>query len=171
MAPFSVDKNTASAKPPDQGGQRSGSPLITGCVSIAQGGLVWPSETRSAQRTGRERLGAQAEQLRLTNVQFLPSKPRVRLPEVLAATDISLVTLRQGVGVGSLPSKTFSILASECPVLASVDEGNGTWNLWERAEASFYVLPKKPARLAAAGSPFGDGHAAERIVQIFLSRL
>jgi colanic acid biosynthesis glycosyl transferase WcaI len=53
---------------------------------------------------GREQLAAQAEQRRLTNVQFLPFQPRARLPEVLATADTSLVTLRHGVGSGSLPS-------------------------------------------------------------------
>jgi colanic acid biosynthesis glycosyl transferase WcaI len=99
---------------------------------------------------GREQLAAQAEQRRLVNVQFLPFQPRARLPEVLATADVSLVTLRHGVGSGSLPSKTFSILASGRPVLASVDEGSETWNLVERAEAGLCVPPESPAQLAKA---------------------
>jgi colanic acid biosynthesis glycosyl transferase WcaI len=99
---------------------------------------------------GRRQLMAQAEQRRLTNVQFLPFQPRARLPEVLATADVSLVTLRQGVGSGSLPSKAFSILASGRPMLASVDEGSETWNLVQRAEAGLCVPPENPSHLAEA---------------------
>lgn len=99
---------------------------------------------------GRQQLAAQAEQRQLANVQFLPFQPRACLPEVLATADISLVTLRHGIGAGSLPSKTFSILASGRPVLASVDEESETWNLIERAEAGLCVPPESPAQLAEA---------------------
>jgi colanic acid biosynthesis glycosyl transferase WcaI len=99
---------------------------------------------------GREYLMDQVEQRRLANVQFLPFQPRARLPEVLATADVSLVTLRKGVGSGSLPSKTFSILASGRPMLASVDEGSETWNLVERAEAGLCVPPENPSKLAEA---------------------
>jgi len=99
---------------------------------------------------GRRQLMAQAEQRRLANVQFLPFQPRARLPEVLATADVSLVTLRRGIGTGSLPSKTFSILASGRPVLASVDEGSETWNLVKRAEAGLCMPPENPSHLAEA---------------------
>jgi colanic acid biosynthesis glycosyl transferase WcaI len=98
----------------------------------------------------REQLVAQATRNQLANVQFLPLQPRARLPEVLATADISLVTLRRGVGSGSLPSKTFSILASGRPVLASVDEGSETWNLVQRADAGLCVPPESPSHLAEA---------------------
>jgi colanic acid biosynthesis glycosyl transferase WcaI len=99
---------------------------------------------------GRQQLAAEAEQRQLTNVRFLPFQPRARLPEVLATADVSLVTLRQGIGTGSLPSKTFSILASGRPVLASVDEGSETWKLIERAEAGLCVPPESSVQLAEA---------------------
>jgi len=96
----------------------------------------------------REQLAARAAQGQLANVQFLPFQPRERLPEVLATADVSLVTLLRGVGLGSLPSKTFSILASGRPMLASVDEGSETWNLVNHAEAGLCVPPESPSRLA-----------------------
>jgi colanic acid biosynthesis glycosyl transferase WcaI len=98
----------------------------------------------------REQLVTQAEQHRLANVQFLPFQPRARLAEVLATADVSLVTLQRGVGWGSLPSKTFSILASGRPMLASVDEGSETWCLVNRAEAGLCVRPESPSHLAEA---------------------
>jgi colanic acid biosynthesis glycosyl transferase WcaI len=98
----------------------------------------------------REQLVAQAVQRQLANFQFLPFQPRSRLPEVLATADVSLVTLRRGIGADSLPSKTFSILASGRPMLASVDEGSETWNLVERAKAGLCVPPESPSHLAEA---------------------
>jgi len=84
------------------------------------------------------------------NVHIIPFQSRQRLPEVLASTDISLVILKKEIGNGSLPSKTFSILASGRPVLVSVDEGSETWNLIEKAEAGLCVPPENPVELANA---------------------
>jgi colanic acid biosynthesis glycosyl transferase WcaI len=81
---------------------------------------------------------------------FLPFQPRNRLPEVLASADISLVVLKKGIGTGSLPSKTFSILASARPVIASVDEGSETWNLIQRSNAGLCVAPENPSALVDA---------------------
>jgi colanic acid biosynthesis glycosyl transferase WcaI len=100
--------------------------------------------------SGRDFLLERAKQLKLDNIQFIPFQPRDRLPEVLASADISLVVLRKGIGSESLPSKTFSILASGRPVLASVDPGSETWKLIERANAGLCVLPEEPTALAIA---------------------
>jgi colanic acid biosynthesis glycosyl transferase WcaI len=93
---------------------------------------------------------ALAEKKQLVNVQFLPFQPRARLPEVLASSDVSLVILRRGIGAGSLPSKTFSIMASARPLVAGVDEGSETWKLVKRAEAGICVPPENPGKLAEA---------------------
>lgn len=99
---------------------------------------------------GREFLQSQAMQKQLSNVQFVPFQPRQRLPEVLASADISLVILRQGIGSASLPSKTFSIMASGRPILVSVDEESETTQLIKRAEAGLWVPAEDPRRTAEA---------------------
>ena len=99
---------------------------------------------------GREPLIAQARSRKLTNVQFLPFQPRNCLPEVLGSADVSLVVLRKGIGTGSLPSKTFSILASGRPVIASVDEQSETWNLIQKAHAGLCIEPENPSELGKA---------------------
>ncbi len=98
----------------------------------------------------REQLVAQAGQLNLTSVRFIPFQPRERLPEVLASADVSLVSLRRGIGDGSLPSKTFPILASGRPILAAVDQGSGIWNLIQQSAAGVCVLPSDPEALSEA---------------------
>jgi colanic acid biosynthesis glycosyl transferase WcaI len=99
---------------------------------------------------GRELLQNQAKQSLLPNVQFIPYQPRERLPEVLACADVSLVVLRRGFGSNSLPSKTFSIMASGRPIVASVDEESETSKLVKRAEAGLCVPPEDPEKLAKA---------------------
>ena len=98
----------------------------------------------------RERLVAEAEQRQLNNVKFIPFQPRPRLPEVLASADVSLVSLQRGIGLGSLPSKTYSILASGRPVIACIDQDSETWNLIKRADAGLCVPPENPAELVEA---------------------
>lgn len=99
---------------------------------------------------GHAPLMTEASRLNLGNVRFLPFQPRNRLPEVLATADVSLVTLKKGVGAASLPSKSFSILASGRPILASVDEGSDTWNLVKRSQAGICVPPEDPGAIARA---------------------
>ena len=99
---------------------------------------------------GREQLVTIAKGKKLSNVQFLPFQPRQRLPEVLSSADVSLVSLKQGIGTGSLPSKTFSILASGRPVLACVDENSDTWNLVKRSRAGLFIPPEDPQQLVEA---------------------
>jgi len=99
---------------------------------------------------GRDRLRALAEKKHLANVQFLPFQPRDRLPEVLASSDVSLVILRPGIGTGSLPSKTFSVMASARPLIVCIDEGSEAWKLVNRAEAGICMPPEHPERLAEA---------------------
>lgn len=96
----------------------------------------------------REHLMAEAERRGLENVGFVPFQPRERLPEVLATADIALVSLQKGIGASSLPSKTYSILASGRPVIASIDENCEGWNLIEQAGAGVCVPPEDPTAIA-----------------------
>ena len=98
----------------------------------------------------RESLVAEARRRQLKNVKFIPYQPRERLPEVLASADISLVSLKRGIGVCSLPSKTYSILASGRPIIACIDECSETWNLVQRAKAGLCIPPENPPALVEA---------------------
>lgn len=107
----------------------------------------------------REKLAAEIERRQLRNVRLIPFQPRERLPYVLASADISLVSLRHGVGRGSLPSKTYSILASGRPVIASVDAGSEAWRLIERADAGICIHPEDPRALSQAVLKLKDAPA------------
>jgi colanic acid biosynthesis glycosyl transferase WcaI len=98
----------------------------------------------------REPLMEEAERRGLENVKFIPFQPRERLAEVLATADMALVPLQKGIGASSLPSKTYSILASGRPVIASIDEHCEGWNLIEQAGAGVCVPPENPIAIAEA---------------------
>jgi colanic acid biosynthesis glycosyl transferase WcaI len=83
-------------------------------------------------------------------VQFIPFQPRERLPEVLATADISLVILKHGIGTDSLPSKTFSIMASGRPIIVSVEADSEISKLIKKADAGVWVPPEQPSKLAEA---------------------
>lgn len=93
----------------------------------------------------------------LSNVRFVDFQPKERLPEVLAAADIHVVPLRRGLARSSVPSKTYSILASGRPVVASVDEGTEVARVVEQAGAGLAVPPDDPAAFTAAITKLLDG--------------
>jgi colanic acid biosynthesis glycosyl transferase WcaI len=96
---------------------------------------------------GLAQLQSEVQQRKMTNVQFIPYQPRERLPEVLASANVSLVILKRGIGFDSLPSKTFSALASGRPIIASVDRESETCRLIQQAEAGICIPPDNPSKL------------------------
>lgn len=97
---------------------------------------------------GRDALVREADTKQLNNVVFIPFQPRPRVSEVLGTADLALVSLQPQISAGSLPSKTFSYLASQRPIIAIVDEGSDTWRLVERAQAGVCLPYGDPDRLA-----------------------
>jgi len=85
----------------------------------------------------------------LSNVRFLPFQPRELLPEVQAASDISLVTLAPGRGRTSVPSKVVGYMAAGRPIVASVDLDSDTAES-VRAAGGVVVEPGNPDALASA---------------------
>jgi colanic acid biosynthesis glycosyl transferase WcaI len=86
----------------------------------------------------------------LPNVVFVDAQPAERLPEVLAAADIHVVTLRRGLARSSVPSKTYSILAAGRPLVASVDEHSEIAELVQRTGAGIAVPPQDPEAFTKA---------------------
>jgi colanic acid biosynthesis glycosyl transferase WcaI len=65
-----------------------------------------------------ERLKRAAEGLK--NVRFLPMQPKEVYPQILAAADVCLVTLRPEVLTPTVPSKISTIMAAGRPIVASI---------------------------------------------------
>ena len=91
-----------------------------------------------------------AQDDQLSNVHFLPFQPRERVPEIYAAADICVVTLKSGIAMDSVPSKAYTIMASSRPVLAAVDRGSDTWKLIQEAACGVCVEPEDPEAFTEA---------------------
>ena len=86
----------------------------------------------------------------LTNVRFSGYQPRERISEVLATGDIHVVPLRAGLGAVSVPSKTYSILASARPIVAAIDAGTEVTRILASSGAGISVAPDEPGAFVEA---------------------
>jgi len=98
----------------------------------------------------RPALEADAARRGLTNVTFLPLQPPERYPEVLAASDVCLVTLSAKLKVPVVPGKLLSIMAAGRPVIASVDSGGDVPRIISEANCGVVTDPADPSTLADA---------------------
>lgn len=57
----------------------------------------------------------------LFNVKIYPLRPQNEISEVYSLGDISVISCKKGAGSSAVPSKTWSILATGTPILASYD--------------------------------------------------
>ncbi len=106
----------------------------------------------------RPQLEAQARTRNLENVRFLPVLETHAFLEMLAATDIALITQQRIVSDIVFPSKTVTLLCAGCPVIASVSSGSEVARTVERSEAGVVVEPENAdallqAILKLSGSP------------------
>lgn len=58
----------------------------------------------------------------INNVTLIPYQPYERISEVFSLGDIGLIISKKGVGSSSVPSKTWSYMSAERPILASFDK-------------------------------------------------
>jgi colanic acid biosynthesis glycosyl transferase WcaI len=96
----------------------------------------------------KEALEAEMQTKQLTNILFLPFQPREIFSEMLAAADLSLVTLNANAALSSLPSKIFNVMASARPILAVTPPGSETMQIVEEAGCGWNVPPQSPEKLA-----------------------
>lgn len=97
----------------------------------------------------KSRLQAMTIDKKLSNVRFLASQPSSRMPEVLAAIDISLVPLRRhDLFRGAIPSKLFEAMGAGVPVVVGID--GEARSLVELSGGGLVVEPESPNELARA---------------------
>jgi glycosyltransferase involved in cell wall biosynthesis len=95
-----------------------------------------------------ERLKQQAAGL--PNVRFLPMQPKEVYPQVLAACDAALVTLRPEVATPTVPSKISTIMAAGRPILASIPLDGDAPRLIGEAQCGLVVPAGDAGALASA---------------------
>lgn len=99
-------------------------------------GLKKESLLRSAQDNG------------LANVTFLPFQPRSAFSGMMAAADVSVVTLNSASSAFSLPNKVFSIMASGRPILAITPVDSEVAQVVRNGDCGVIVPPGQPEVLA-----------------------
>ncbi len=113
-----------------------------------RGGFVF---VLAGEGVEKERCRRLSESLGLTHsVRWLPMLPRERYPDLLAASDVCLTTLRADVKTPVVPSKILSAMAAGRAVVAAVDGGGDAPKLIAEAGCGVVVPPEDPAALATA---------------------
>ena len=69
----------------------------------------------------KEELQRQIIEKNLKNITLIPFQPYTRISEVFSVGDVGLIISKPGIGTNSVPSKTWSYMAAERPLLASFD--------------------------------------------------
>ncbi|MBR5604497.1 MAG: glycosyltransferase family 4 protein [Bacteroidales bacterium] len=70
----------------------------------------------------KERVKSRVKNENVNNVSFLPFQPYEDISHVFSLGDAGLIISKPGVGENSVPSKTWSIMSAERPVIANFDE-------------------------------------------------
>lgn len=86
----------------------------------------------------------------LTNVTINRLLPQERVPEVYSLGDVALITCKKGVGDSGMPSKTWSIMACDTPIIAAFDTESELADILRRSGAGVSVDPENAEALAEA---------------------
>jgi colanic acid biosynthesis glycosyl transferase WcaI len=95
-------------------------------------------------------LVARCAALALENVRFVTTQPKERIAEVYGSADLSLVTLRSDMGSLSVPSKAYTIMASQRAMLAAVPEDSAIAKIVSEVDCGRWIRPEDPQALADA---------------------
>jgi colanic acid biosynthesis glycosyl transferase WcaI len=98
----------------------------------------------------REELQAKARKMKLENVQFIPLLPDKQFRELLAATDVSLITQQKCVADIVFPSKVITLMASGRAIVASVSRSSEVARVLNDARAGLVVPAEDPVNLMTA---------------------
>ena len=119
--------------------------LLTAARELAQDGiaLVFVGD-------GAERARLQSAAAGLPNVRFLPFFPGSKIPSVLAAADVHIITVKRGLEGVVVPSKLYGILAAGKPIVAVAPAECDVVSIGVRTGFSIAVNPDDPAQFVQA---------------------
>jgi colanic acid biosynthesis glycosyl transferase WcaI len=87
----------------------------------------------------KEKAQKKAEALGLKNILWLPMQPFTIYPEILAASDVSLINLHPELRTPVVPSKLLSIMAAGRPVVASLPQESDARVIITEADCGIFV--------------------------------
>jgi colanic acid biosynthesis glycosyl transferase WcaI len=117
--------------------------LITAARRLAQDGVGLVFVGDGAQRGQIEAAAAGSD-----NIRFLDFFPASKIPSVLAAADMHVITVKRGLEGVVVPSKMYGILAAGKPIVAVAPEETDVVSLGLRQGFAVASNPDKPAELA-----------------------
>ncbi len=109
---------------------------------------------------GFEAAKEQVSEKKLENVTINKLLPQDRVSEVYSLGDVALITCKKGVGNSGMPSKTWSIMACETPIIAAFDTDSELADILMKANAGVCVEPENPEALAEAILKMANGEVA-----------
>ena len=116
--------------------------LITGARRLAKDGVGLVFVGDGAQRAQIEAAASGSD-----NVKFLDFFPASKIPSVLAAADVHVITVKRGLEGVVVPSKMYGILAAGKPIVAVAPEETDVVSLGLRQGFAVASNPDKPAEL------------------------
>lgn len=84
----------------------------------------------------------------LNNVKIFSLLSTERSAEVYSLGDVALITCKKGVGKTGMPSKTWTIMACNTPIIASFDTDSELATILKEAHAGVCVEPEDPRELS-----------------------
>ncbi len=109
---------------------------------------------------GAEFESAKEKAKALPNVVINGLLPQERVPEVYSLGNVALITCKKGVGNSGMPSKTWSIMACNTPIVAAFDTDSELAEVIEKAKVGITVEPEDADKLAAAILEMKNGKAS-----------
>jgi glycosyltransferase involved in cell wall biosynthesis len=98
----------------------------------------------------KEKLQQLKADLQLENVIFVDGVSKKEMPEIVAASDVSVIPLKKmDLFLGAIPSKIFENLAMQKPILLGVD-GEARELFIEQGNCGLYFEPENHKALAEA---------------------
>ena len=97
-----------------------------------------------------ESIQQDAQKRNLENVKIFSLLPQERVAEVYSLGDVALITCKKGFGNCAFPSKTWSIMACNTPIIASYDQESELAKVIKEANAGEVVCPENAEALARA---------------------
>ena len=93
----------------------------------------------------------------LPNVIVNGLLPQARVSEVYSLGDVCLITCKKGVGTSGMPSKTWSIMACNTPIIAAFDTDSELAEILRHSNTGVCVEPENANALAEAIDAFSKG--------------
>ena len=116
--------------------------LIAAARELADDGIGLVFVGEGAQQAHIEAAAAGA-----TNIRLLPFFPASKIPSVLAAPDVHIITVKRGLEGVVVPSKMYGILAAEKPILAVAPKQTDAASLGLERGFGISADPDNPAEL------------------------